>query len=467
MMRKAIAVAGGLVLAVAVGGLGLDAYADRQLKQALDAWRADLPQGTELSYGRIEADGRDGAVLHAVRFKTDRTPEPVSVRARRLSLEQVAFDGDLLETVGRFAFEGAVVESRGSTLSVASGQGREVALTDDYRIGSLGQAQLSGLDAEDASGTSSAERVRLRDLGEGRLRHLEIQALAIAQRADGGGETAPVRRVLVDRLRVRDADVDDLRRLNAQTDDPDPAQIVAALRGDGIGAVELDGMAVIEQGRRIAALEALQLSLEAPRDGAITFDLSYTGGYADATHPRAGYPFLAALGYQELRGDGGLSLSYHPEAGRFAIETLEMDLSEVARLSLSGRVVGIPAVGELADQLQRDPQAVQGQAALDRLRLRLENRGVASRLVEMRAQQTGQSPETVRRNQAEMIRQTAQQMQLAELGEPIATFVEQAGTLTLTAEPQQPVTFQEIRQLGMGAPQQLRQTLNLRATRSD
>ncbi len=466
MMRKVIAVAGGFGLAVAAGGLGLDAYADRQLKQALDAWRADLPAGTELSYGRIEADGRDGAVLHAVRFKTDRTPEPVTVRAQRLSLERVAFDGDLLESVGRFDFEAAVVESRGSTLSVSAGQGREVALTDDYRIGSLGRAKLRGLDAEDAQGTSRAERVSLRGLGEGRLRHLEIQALAIAQSA-GGGDAGPVRRVLVDRLRVQDADVDDLQRLNAQTDDPDPAQIVAALRGDGIGAVELDGMEVIEQGRRIAALEALQIALEAPQDGAITFDLSYTGGYADATHPEAGYPFLAALGYRELRGDGGLTLSYHPEEGRFAIETLEMDLSEVARLSLSGRVVGIPAVGELADQLRRDPQAVQGQAALDGLRLVLANRGVASRLAEMRAQQTGQSPETVRRNQAQMIRQTARQMQLAELGEPIATFVEQAGTLTLTAEPQQPVTFREIQQLGMGAPQQLRQTLNLQASRSD
>ena len=466
-MRRSIAVAGGLVLAVAVGGLGLDAYADRQLEQALDAWRADLPQGTELSYGRIEADGRDGAVLHAVRFKTDRTPEPVSVRARRLSLEQVAFDGDLLETVGRFAFEGAVVESRGSTLSVAAGQGRDVALTDDYRIGSLGQAELSGLDAEDAGGTSSAARVRLRGLGQGRLKYLEIQALAVAQRADGGGEAGPVRRVLVDRLRVQDADVDDLRRLNAQTDDPDPAQIVAALRGDGIGQVGLEGMEVIEQGRRIAALEAVQFALQAPPDGAITFDLSYTGGYADATHPEAGNPFLAALGYRELRGDGGLTLSYHPEAGRFAIETLEMDLSEVARLSLSGRVVGIPAVGDLADQLRQDPQAVQRQAALDGLRLRLENQGVAGRLVEMRARETGQPARTVRRNQAQIIRQTARQMQLADLGEPIATFVEQAGTLTLTAEPAQPLTFREIQQLAMGAPQRLRDSLNLQATRSD
>ena len=464
MMRKAIAVAGGLALAVAAGGLGLDAYADRQLKQALDAWRADLPKGTELSYGRIEADGRDGAVLHAVRFQTDRTPEPVTVRAERLSLERVAFDGDLLETVGRFDFEGAVVESRGSTLSVSAGEGREVAFTDDYRIGALGRAELRGLDAEDDAGRSSAERISLRELGAGRLRHLEVQALAIAQRE---GDAAPVRRVLVDSLRVRDADVDDLQRLHDQTDEPDPAQIVAALRGDGIGAVELDGMEVIEQGRRIAALAALQLALETPEDGAITFDLSYRGGYADATHPEVGYPMLAALGYRELRGDGGLTLSYHPEAGSFAIEQLEMGLSEVAQLSLTGRAVGIPAVGELADQLRRGPQAVQDQAALEGLELRLQNRGVASRLAEMRAQQTGQDPETVRRNQAQMIRQTAREMQLAELGEPIARFVEQAGTLTLTARPGQPVTFREIMQLGMGQPQQLRQTLNLQATRSD
>jgi hypothetical protein len=465
MMRKAIAVAGGLALAVAAGGLGLDAYADRQLKQALDAWRADLPKGTELSYGRIEADGRDGAVLHAVRFETDRTPEPVSVRAERLSLERVAFDGALLETVGRFEFERAVVASRGSTLSVAAGEGRDVAFTDDDRIASLGRAALRGLDAEDAEGTSSAARIILRDLGAGRLDRLEIQALAVAQRA--AGDAAPVRRVLVDSLRVRDADVDDLQRLNDQTDDPDPAQIVAALRGDGIGAVELDGMEVIEQGRRIAALEALRLALETPEDGAITVDLSYRGGYADATHPEVGDPMLAALGYQELRGDGGLTLAYHPEAGSFTIEQLEMGLSEVAQLSLTGRAVGIPAVGELADQLRQSPQAVQDQAALEALKLRLENRGLASRLMQMRAQRTGQDPETVRRNQAQMIRQTAREMQLAELGEPIARFVEQAGTLTLTARPGQPVTFREIMQLGMGQPQQLRRTLNLQATQSD
>jgi hypothetical protein len=466
-MRRSIAVAGGLALAVAAGGLGLEAYADRQLKQALDAWRAGLPAGTELSYGRIEADGRDGAVLHAVRFKTDRTPEPITLRAERVEVDDVTFDGDALKSVGRFAFTQATVQSRGSTMTIADGDGRDVRLSDDDRVRSVGRAELGAVDVQDAQGTSSAQRVRLRDLGEGRLERLEVQALALAQRAAGSGGAGPVRRLLVDRLRVRDADVDDLQRLSAQSPDADLAQIVAALRGDGIGRIALDGMEVIEQGRRIAAMDAMQLSLETPPDDAITFEMSYTGGYADATHPQAGYPMLAALGYQELRGDGGLTLSYDPEAGSFAVDALEMDLSEVAELSLTGRVVGIPAVGELAQQLERDPQAVQGQVALQGFTLRLQNRGVASRLVEMRAQQTGQSAETVRRNQAQMIRQTAQQMQLAELGEPIARFVEQAGTLTLTAEPGQPVTFADIRQLGMGEPQQLRQALNLQATRSD
>ena len=466
-MRRTIAVAGGLGLAVAVGGLGLEAYADRQLKQALDAWRADLPAGTELSYGRIEADGREGAVLHAVRFKTDRTPEPITLRAERVEVDDVTFDGDALKSVGRFEFTQATVESRRSSMTLAGGDGRDVTLSDDYRVRSLGRAELGAVDVQDAEGSSSAQRVTLRDLGDGRLGRLEIQALAIAQRdAESRGER-PLRRVLVNRLQVREADVDDLQALNAQSEDADPAQIVAALRGDGIGRVALDGMEVIEQGRRIAAMEGMQLSLRTPPDGAITFEMSYTGGYADATHPQAGYPMLAALGYRDLRGDGGLTLSYDPEGGSFAIDALEMDLSEVAQLSLSGRVVGIPAVGELARQLQQDPQAVQRQAALAGFTLRLQNRGVASRLVEMRAQQTGQSAETVRRNQAQMIRQTAQQMQLAELGEPIARFVEQAGTLTLTAEPSQPVTFQQIQQLGMGEPQQLRQALNLQASRSE
>jgi hypothetical protein len=276
-----------------------------------------------------------------------------------------------------------------------------------------------------------------------------------------------VRRVLVDRVDVRDADIDDLLRLGRQTAAPDAAQVVAALRGDGIRRLGVEGLEMIEQGRRLAALDALDLSLRTPEDGAITFDLSYDGGYADTTHPEAGYPVLAALGYQEIRGDGALELAYHPDAGSFDVRALEIDLSELAQLSLSGEVVGIPAVDALARDLQRDPQAVQGQAALKSVRLRLENRGVASRLVEMRAQQTGQSPETVRRNQAGIIRQTARQMQLGELGEPIARFVEQAGTLTLTAEPGRPVTFEEIQQLGMGQPQQLRQALNLQASHAD
>ncbi|MBK1668496.1 hypothetical protein CKO28_10670 [Rhodovibrio sodomensis] len=464
-MRKAIAAAGVLGLLVVAGGLGFEAYADRQIKQALDAWRAELPAGTELSYGRIEAAGADGAVLHAVRFRTDRMPQPVAVRAERLRIEEVTFDGDLLRRVGQFDFQDAVVESLGGTLRVADGDGRDVGFTDDYRVRAVGEARLSDLDVADAQGTASAERVTLLGLDAGRLRRLEIQALAVAQRAQGAG--GAIRRVLVDRLRVRDADVDDLRRLNGRTAAPDPAQVVAALRGDGIGQIGLNGLEVIEQGRRIAALQAMQLSLATPKDGAITFDMSYTGGYADASHPRAGYPMLAALGYQELRGDGGLRLSYHPEAGSFALERLEMDLSEVAQLSLTGRVVGIPAVAELAQQLERDPRALQAQAALQGFTLRLQNRGVASRLVEMRAQRTGQSPETVRRNQAQMIRQTAREMQLAELGEPIARFVEQAGTLTLTAKPSRPVTFREIRQLGLGEPQRLRETLNLQAARGD
>lgn len=466
-MRKAIAVAAGLGLAVAAGGLGLEAYADRQLRQALDAWRAELPKGTELSYGRIEAAGSDSAVLHAVRFKTDRTPQPVTVRAKRLRIEAVTFDGDALRQVGRFEFDRATVESRRSRMTVAGGTGQDVTLTGDYGVRALGRARLDEVDVDDAQGSSSARRVTMRGLATGRLENLEIQALAVAQQRPGGERDQAVRRVLLDRLQLREADVDDLLRLNDQTDDADPGQVVAALRGDGLGALQLDGLDVIEGGRRIAALEALQLSLDTPEGGAITFNLSYRGGYADATHPEAGNPMLAALGYRELRGDGALTLAYHPEDGTFAVQTLETDLQEVAQLSLTGRLVGIPAIGTLARQLEREPQAVQAKAALQRLTLRLQNQGLASRLADLRAQQTGQSPEAVRRQQAQMIRQTAREMQLAELGEPIARFVEQAGTLTLTAEPGQPVSLLELQQLALGAPDRLRQALNLQVRHSD
>ncbi|WP_156092740.1 hypothetical protein [Rhodovibrio salinarum] len=469
-MRKAIAAAGVLGLAVTVGMFSVQAYADRQLEQALDAWRAQLPEGTELSYGRIEAEGRDGAVLHAVRFQTDQTPEPVTVRAKRLEIDDAAFEGDMLQSVGRFDFTEATVVSGGSRMTIATGRGRDVTLAEDYRVRSVGRARLNDLDVEDARGTSSAQKVTLRGLGEGRLERLEVQALGVAQRARGADRDGAVRRVLVDRIRVRDADIDDLQRLHAKTDDPGLEALVTAVRGDGLRALQFDGLEMIEQGRRIAALESMDLSVETPAEGPITFKVDYRDGYSDVTHPDAGLSMmtLAALGYQEVRGDGGFTLSYHPEAGTFAIDRWEMDLRDVAQLNVTAQVVGIPLDGDLGARLEQDPQALQGEAALQALTVRLENKGLARRLAELRAQQTDQSPEAVRQQQAQSIRQSLQEMQLPDaLGEAIARFVEQDGTLTLTAEPSEPVTFEQITQMAMDDPKLLSQSLNLQAVQSD
>jgi hypothetical protein len=459
-LRAAAVIAAGT--AAALGGyLGIEAYADQQLKQAIDRWRGDLPAGTSLDYGRIEAKGVDGAVLSDVTFKTAQPDEPLTVTAGTLRVDSASFRDDRLTALGAFEFEGARIVRDGDVLEIARGNGADLQLDESYMLAALGRAELAELGVDEDDGEMTARAVTLAGLKEARLDRLSIQALAIRE---GAGSDA--RRVLLDEIAVRDADFDDLEALGRQTDDPSMVEIVNALRGDGFGELAFSGLSVIDAGREIGGLDRLTLSLTPQDDGAIVFDMRYSGGYADATHPEAGYPMLAALGYERVSGQGGLTLAWAPEGGRFAVERLTMDLAEVGQLSLTGDIVGIPPVGELADTLKSEPSALRQQAALAGLRLELVDRGVAGRLIQMQARQTGQDPAEIRAQQAAMVRQTAQQMKSPALGEQIARFVEKPGRLTLTADPASPVAMGKLMQLGMMQPAELRQTLNLEAEAS-
>lgn len=185
---------------------------------------------------------------------------------------------------------------------------------------------------------------------------------------------------------------------------------------------------------------------------------------------------LSALGFEEIAGRFLLDLRAMPEESVAAIENFELDLTDVGRLAVTGRIAdydveamrqamsssstGSPASGPLTSILP-----VLMNASLDKLEIRFEDKSITNRILEARAASAGGTRDQVVDQINGILPALLGGLQNPGFESQVAAamreFLATPDQITVTAEPGEPVEIARIAAAGRTSPQTLPDLLNV------
>ena len=149
---------------------------------------------------------------------------------------------------------------------------------------------------------------------------------------------------------------------------------------------------------------------------------------------------LSQLGYANLALNFDFAFAHAPESQLLTIKTIALGGDEMGRLTLSGRFGNVPSLD--AD----DPilaQAMAAAATLEQLELRYEDSSLAGRVLKYAAAQQGTEEGALRTQLMDSLAEQGNAAGLSPLGrqaiDSARTFLASPKSLSLKAEPQQPV----------------------------
>jgi hypothetical protein len=173
---------------------------------------------------------------------------------------------------------------------------------------------------------------------------------------------------------------------------------------------------------------------------------------------------MEGLGYTSLMLNVAIEGGYETGADRLSIRNFAIDAADLGKFSFSGIIAGVKA-SELAGDAGSDAFA---NGKLENLAIRFDNAGVVERALDMQAKTMGATREDIvaQLNGAlpfmlNAINNPAFQEKVAKAGQ---AFLADPKSLTITANPAQPVPFQEIMGNAMSAPQTLPDILAIDVT---
>jgi hypothetical protein len=173
---------------------------------------------------------------------------------------------------------------------------------------------------------------------------------------------------------------------------------------------------------------------------------------------------MEGLGYSSLMLNLAIEGGYETAADRLTLRNFAVDADGVGKFSLSGVISNVKA-SELASDAGSDALA---NGNLENLAIRFDNAGVVERALDMQAKMMGASREDIvaQLNGAlpfmlNAINNPAFQEKVAKAGQ---AFLSDPKSLTITANPAQPVPFQEIMGNAMSSPQTLPDVLAIDVT---
>ncbi len=173
---------------------------------------------------------------------------------------------------------------------------------------------------------------------------------------------------------------------------------------------------------------------------------------------------MEGLGYTSLMLNVIVEGGYETGADRLTVRNFAIDAADVGKFAVSGIISGVKA-SEMTGDASSDALA---NGKLESLSIRFDNAGVVERALDMQAKMMGASREDIvaQLNGAlpfmlNAINNPAFQEKVAKAGQ---AFLTDPKSLTITANPAQPVAFQEIMGSAMSAPQTLPDTLAIDVT---
>ncbi|MNR76954.1 hypothetical protein D3C71_183400 [compost metagenome] len=251
-------------------------------------------------------------------------------------------------------------------------------------------------------------------------------------------------------------------------------------------------MAIKVDGKSVASIASSKLTTDVSHDDKkISFDLQVADIKADLAtiDDPATKQTISDLGITSLDGKVSMTGSWDLEPGTLAIEEYAFDFANIGRLdmafSLSGYTLDfVRSANETARAMEANPNKEQAEQAANLAMLGLMQRltfnsamisfaddGITEKALDVVGKQQGTSGDQLAQMIKAMTPIVLAQYNIPELqnalSQAVNTYLDNPGSLTITAQPPSPVPFPMILGAGMGAPNTLPQVLGVTVKAND
>lgn len=247
-------------------------------------------------------------------------------------------------------------------------------------------------------------------------------------------------------------------------------------------AASVDGVSISDDGAQLMSFDAVNVTVtpyetDKPISSSVTVDrIQFDTENLD--DPRA-RETMKALGYEQLRGDLVVNAVWNPQNGQLALTDMTLSAEDAADLTLMLDVRGytteiVQAMRDLQKNTTPDNEQASGMAMLGMLQqlefhsmsLKLKDESLTGRLLDFVAAQQGMNRESVTAMALGFLPLGLAQLQSPEFAanaqQAISTYLNDPDTLTISAEPTDPVPFALLMGPALGGnPQALLQMLNV------
>jgi hypothetical protein len=255
-------------------------------------------------------------------------------------------------------------------------------------------------------------------------------------------------------------------------------------------AASLGEMTVTVKGEEVFTMEGLAIELELPEGGEpMRFSGAaerFTAKPSAIEDPKAKAVY-AALGYEEVAGHFVVEGDWDPAAGRATLSRYDVTVDELGTFGISLEIGGytpdfIKSMREMQASMMANPGAddsgrglammgLMQQLTFRSAQIRFNDDTLTEKLLDLFARQQGAKPRDVA-NQAKamvpfMMMQLGDQQLTVQATAAVSTFLDNPGSLVISAQPASPVPFALIMAGAMSAPQSLPQTLGVAIKAND
>lgn len=232
----------------------------------------------------------------------------------------------------------------------------------------------------------------------------------------------------------------------------------------------------------VFTMESVAAAIKEAGENAIESTSAIEGIFVDLTAiPDPKFQELArSLDYSELRGRIAGDGSYDTASGEVVVDDLIVDIQNVAKLTIGYKMSGYTP--ELANRINAaqmqasqggspnvmEVMALLGELMLESVTVELQDDSITKRLLDFQASQMSTTGDQLAAGAPMFIALGMGQLKMPEFTQKVAgavgTFLQNPGTLTVTAKPSTPVSFAQLMQASQQAPRTVIEMLNVDVT---
>lgn len=271
--------------------------------------------------------------------------------------------------------------------------------------------------------------------------------------------------------------------------EPKAGTIESMMLYESFGSGEITATA---EGKQVFALESIEANLTAADDQSkFDFDATVSGVKIDLTSapdPKA-QEAIAALGLQQMSGEVTMKGAWTLADGKFELNEYAFDFENVGRLdvnfSLSGYTLEfIKALQDATKAAETNPDKAAGQQAMmmsmmglaqqliyNGASIRFDDAGITAKALDFAGKQQGVDGKQMAASVKAMLPMLLAQANMPDLQKQVESavgaFLDDPKSLTVSANPAQPLPAPQIMGAAMGDPTALVKTLNVQVTAND